>query len=207
LKTKKSGDQKPLKKTGRNRKAIRVGHKLKRKGNKMKTKYLFSLLVVGLIILTSCDNKSAKLPVSEDKDYTATEKANIENVIKAYELFSAHDTTMFDLFAEDIEKQDPEPIVGRKALSEFNKAFWKGFTDIQVDLDLNRISASGDYTFASGHIRGTNDGEFPPMGLSKTGKKIDVDFVEVIKWKNGKAVLSIPIINEEKLMQQLGLAH
>lgn len=174
----------------------------------MQMKHLLSFLIVGATIMTSCDNKSPQTKSSDDKGYTATEKANMENVKRAYELFSAHDTTMFHFFADNIiEKQDPEPIVGKQALSEFNKAFWAGFSDIRVDLDVDRMAASGDYTFASGHLRGTNDGEFPPMGLSKTGKKIDVDFVEMIKWENGKAVISIPLMNEKKLMQQLGVSN
>jgi len=171
----------------------------------MKINKLLSLLflIVCTIAFNSCEKKSSS---DNERELSLIEKNNIENVKKAYELFSSHDTLMFEFFAEDIiEKQEPEPIIGKKALSEFNKAFWKGFTDVRVDLD--HIYAASDYTFSSGHLRGTNDGEFPPMGLSKTGKKVDVDFVETIKWKDGKAVLSVPIMNEEKLMQQLGLVH
>ena len=173
----------------------------------MKTSYLYVTipLAVGAIIMSSCNKQATNI---DENNYTPTEKANIERVKEAYALFSAHDSSMFDYFAENmVEKQDPEDIVGKKAIVELNKAFWAGFTNIRADLDTNRISASGDYTFAPGHFRGTNDGEFPMMGLSKTGKKIDVDFVEMIKWQDGKAVLSAPILNQKKMMLQLGLAH
>jgi hypothetical protein len=178
--------------------------------NSMKKHFLISILVMitTTIVVISCtsSNKPAgnKL-TNSDKTYTDVEMGNMENLKKAYALFSSHDTAMFDYFADSIIEQGNPPTIGKKALKEFNKAFWVGFTDIRVDLDTNRIFAAGDYTFASAYVRGTNDGEFPPMGLSKTGKKIDVDFVEIIKWEGGKAILSIPLMNEQKMMQQLGM--
>ena len=142
-----------------------------------------------------------------DKKFVSeAERKNIENHVRAYELFSNHDPAMFDLFDENIvEKQEPDPIVGKAALAEFNRAFWAGFSDLRVDLDC--AYGAGDYTFVAGRLRGTNDGDFPMMGLSKTGKAIDIGFVEVVHWKNGKAVLSVPLMDNEEMLRQLGLSH
>lgn len=133
---------------------------------------------------------------------SAAESANVARHKQAYELFSAHDAAMFELFADEIvEVQEPEPIVGKAALMEFNRAFWGGFSDIRVDVD--RAWGAGAHTFLAGRLRGTNDGVFPPMGLDRTGKKIDVGFVEVVQWRDGKAVRAVPLMNEDELARQL----
>ncbi|MBI1945757.1 MAG: ester cyclase [Deltaproteobacteria bacterium] len=134
---------------------------------------------------------------------SAAELANVARHKRAYALFSAHDPAMFDLFADDvIEVQEPEPIVGKPALIELNRAFWGGFSDIRVDVD--RAWGAGAHTFLAGRLRGTNDGLFAPMGLDHTGKAIDVGFVEVVRWRDGKAVRSVPLMDEAELARQLG---
>jgi hypothetical protein len=43
------------------------------------------------------------------------------------------------------------------------------------------------------------------MGLKKTGKSFSVDYVEFIRWKDGKAVEEWPFFNSMQLAMQLGL--
>jgi hypothetical protein len=136
-----------------------------------------------------------------------TETKNAAAHVNVYALFSAHDRSMADHFAEDIVERSPseaEDIRGKTALMAFNEAFWAGFSDIRVE--VSRAWGAGDYTFVEGRLIGTNDGEMPALGLSKTGRKIDVPFLEIVKWQDGKAKLSLPFMNSLVLAMQLGLA-
>jgi hypothetical protein len=132
-----------------------------------------------------------------------TEAKNVETHRLAYALFSRHDPAMFEVFGEDIVEHQEPPIVGREALSAFNRAFWGGFSDLRVDVD--RVCGAGDYTFLAGRLRGTNDGPMPPLGIDSTGRTLDIGFVEVIRWADGKAVHSWPIMDGEDLARQLGI--
>jgi hypothetical protein len=103
---------------------------------------------------------------------------------RAYELFNKKDPAMFELFADDIvetSNAEPQPIVGKKALIEMNQEMWKGIPDIHVDVDSALAQAS--FTVVTGHLRGTKD-----------GKPMDVPFVEVVEWKDGKARRSYPFM-------------
>jgi predicted ester cyclase len=69
------------------------------------------------------------------------------------------------------------------------------------------VFAAGDFTFAAGRVTGTNDGPMPAFGIDRTGRKLDVGFVEVIQWRDGKAVHSWPIMDQAEVARQLGLAE
>ncbi|MBI2372578.1 MAG: ester cyclase [Deltaproteobacteria bacterium] len=158
------------------------------------------LITFALLATCACATTQANDPPT----MSATERANAQLHKQAYALFSAHDEKMFELFAEDIvEVQHPEPIVGKPALADFNRAFWGGFSDIRVDVE--QAYAAGEYTFLAGRLRGTNDGTFAPMGLNRTNRKLDLHFVEVVRWRNGKAIHSTPVMDEAELVRQLGL--
>ena len=134
---------------------------------------------------------------------TATEAGNIERHRMAYALFSRHDAAMFDIFTDDIvEHQDP-PIVGKAALADFNRAFWTGFSDLRVE--IGQTFAAGEYTFLAGRLKGTNDGPMPAFGLDRSGRCLDIGFVEVVRWRNGKAEHSWPIMDHADLAGQLRL--
>jgi predicted ester cyclase len=136
---------------------------------------------------------------------TDTEQKNTDAHWRSYALFSAHDPAMFEVFADDIVEHQEPPIVGREALAEFNRAFWAGFSDLRATLD--RVFAAGDFTFAAGRVTGTNDGPMPAFGIDRTGRKLDVGFVEVIQWRDGKAAHSWPIMDQAEVARQLGISE
>jgi hypothetical protein len=43
------------------------------------------------------------------------------------------------------------------------------------------------------------------MGLSKTGKKLDLKFAEITQWKAGKIQVAYPFANTFEMASQLGL--
>lgn len=128
---------------------------------------------------------------------------NLESHRNAYGLFSRHDTGMFEHMDEGIIEHQEPPIVGRDALKAFNAALWEGFSDIGVTVETGH--AAGEYTFVSGRLCGTNDGPLPMFGLDRSGKKLDIGFVEVVRWKDGKAAESWPIMDGQDFARQLGL--
>ena len=79
----------------------------------------------------------------------------------------------------------------------------QGFSDLKVTPD--EAWGAGDYTVVRGHMRGTNDGAVQEMGLTKTGKAIDMGFLEIIRWKGGKAKQVWVFMNTMEMAQQLGL--
>jgi predicted ester cyclase len=134
----------------------------------------------------------------------AVEQKNIGLVKSSYALFNKRDKGFADTIADDIVEStnaDPADLVGKKALEEHNKMLLGAFSDMHIDVD--NVWAAGDYTIAVEHARGTHDGDLGPV--KKTGKSVDVTIVEVIKWKDGKAVATWPFMNGLELATQLGL--
>ena len=65
------------------------------------------------------------------------------------------------------------------------------------------ISTNGDRTYLHLRLTGTNSG--PMNGQPATGKGIDVQGVDILRFENGKAVEHWGYMEEMKMMQQLGL--
>ena len=64
---------------------------------------------------------------------------------------------------------------------------------------------AGAWSVLHGRLTGTNDGSMPALGLEASGKKIDVAFIELIRWQDGKAVQAMPFMNSMEMAMQLGL--
>lgn len=137
-------------------------------------------------------------------DGNARERENAAAVRRAYELFSKKDPAFDQYLADGViesNNSEPEDSVGKAALQAHNRAFVAGFPDISVSIES--VLAAGDYTAQLGRIRGTNSGDMP--GIGRTGRKVDVTFVELMRWENGKCVRSWPFMNGLELATQLGL--
>jgi len=150
--------------------------------------------------------KAAQEPVVVVAKNDEAEAKNVAAHKQAYELFSKHDKAMFDIMADDallVEYGMPTDIKGKKGISGFLEANWKAFSDLKIVPD--EVWGAGDYTFALGHMIGTNDGDMPAMKLKKTGKKMDLRFGEVVRWENGKAKDIYPFSDNMEMAAQLGL--
>jgi predicted ester cyclase len=137
---------------------------------------------------------------------SASEKANLAAAKKGYALFNKHDPSMFTAMADDVVDRDqaaPADRQGKAAVSEVIKGFWQMSSKAKLDLPV--MFAAGDYVVAIGRCTGVNDGDNPGMGLKKTGRKFDVDLVEITKWRQGKLVELWPFMDGAQLAMQLGL--
>jgi hypothetical protein len=137
---------------------------------------------------------------------SATEKANLAAAKKGYALFSKHDERILDLMSDDAIDHDqtaPADLTGKAAELEHLRGFWQLSSNVKVTTPV--LYAAGDYTVAIGKMTGKNDGDVPAMGINKTGKTFAIDFIEVIRWKDGKTVEQWPFMNGMQLAGQLGL--
>jgi predicted ester cyclase len=103
----------------------------------------------------------------------------------------------------DHDQTAPADIKGLAAVNEHIQGFWQMSSNVKYTTPV--LFAAGDYTVAIGQVAGTNDGDLPAMGIKKTGKSFKVDLIELIRWKDGKAVEQWPFFNGMQLAEQLGL--
>jgi ketosteroid isomerase-like protein len=137
---------------------------------------------------------------------SAVEKSNLAAAKKAYAQFNHHDKKLADGLSPDIVDHDqtsPKDFVGVAAEMEHNAAFWNMSSNVKCTTPV--LFAAGDYTVAIGQLVGKNDGDAPSIGLKKTGKPFSLDYIEFIRWKDGKAVDLWPFFNSLQLASQLGL--
>ncbi len=108
-----------------------------------------------------------------------------------------------DYFTADVLDHDPMmgDISGLAKVSESISDFLKGFPDLNVE--VLRSAAEGDLVFVHIRMTGTNSGAM--MGMPATGKKIDVNAIDIIRIKDGKCAEHWMETNSIAMMQQLGL--
>jgi predicted ester cyclase len=149
----------------------------------------------------------AKEPIVVIAKADDTEKANLAQATKFYELFSKHDPAIYELATSDIVDSNPglpADVKGKPAVKKVLEGYFAAFSNLTANTDT--VWAAGPYTLAVGHFRGTNDGPAPGLGLKqKTDKNIDQAFVEVLEWKDGKLAKLMPFYNSFEMASQLGL--
>lgn len=75
------------------------------------------------------------------------------------------------------------------------------FPDMKTTIEDMRID--GDVLSARSRWTGTNTG--PMMGMPATNKKVDVTMLEMVRFKDGKAIENWFVMEDMKMMQQLGM--
>lgn len=81
--------------------------------------------------------------------------------------------------------------------------FWKGFSDLH--LTYAETWPAADYVVMTGTLTGTNDGPFPPLTAKKTGKKVNLPFIEIDRLKDGKVAEVWLFYDSATFAGQLGL--
>lgn len=123
---------------------------------------------------------------------------------RLYDLINAGDIDGFgELLAEDFVEHEETP--GLEATKEGVKQFFHMYRAAFPDLRLEAqdILASGDKVVARSRGTGTHQGEF--MGMPATGKSIDVDLIDIIRFgDDGLAREHWGVFDALKMMQQLG---
>jgi predicted ester cyclase len=161
-----------------------------------KTLALFASALV--LIFASCSNM-------KHEEHNDSLEKNKEAVKKVYEAFESGNTdSLGNYIAENADDHSLPPEVkstGLQAVKEVIAMHHTAFSDLKVSV-IN-MSAEGDMVYAHHNMKGINNG--PWGAMSATGKSIDVNGVDIIRFENGKAVEHWGYWEEAKMMKQLGM--
>jgi steroid delta-isomerase-like uncharacterized protein len=123
---------------------------------------------------------------------------------RAYELISAGDVDGFgQLLAEDFVDHEETPGLAptKDGVLQFFRMYVAAFPGLRMDPE--DIIASGDKVVARVRVTGVHEGEF--MGMPATGKSIDVQAIDIIRFgSDGLAHEHWGVFDVMTMMQQLG---
>ena len=122
-----------------------------------------------------------------------------------YDLLSAGDLDGFvDLLADDVVEHEELPGLEptKDGIREFFRAYLAAFPDLRME--TQDVLASGDKVVARVRATGTNQGDF--MGMPATGKRIDVQLIDIMRFGDDGLVREHwGVMDSMTMMQQLGL--
>jgi len=123
---------------------------------------------------------------------------------RLYELLSAGDIDGFgDLVAEDFVEHDETPGLepNKEGVKQLFRMYRAAFPDLRME--AQDILVSGDKVVARVRGTGTHQGEF--MGMPATGKSVDVQLIDIIRFgDDGLAREHWGVFDALAMMQQLG---
>jgi steroid delta-isomerase-like uncharacterized protein len=124
---------------------------------------------------------------------------------RMYELLSAGDVDGFgDLLADDFVEHEVSP--GLEPTKEGVKSFFRMYVAAFPDLQMEPqdVLVSGDKVVVRARGTGTNRGEF--MGMPATGKSVDVELIDILRFgEDGLVYEHWGVFDALKMMQQLGV--
>ena len=122
-----------------------------------------------------------------------------------YDLINAGDVDGFgELLADDFVEHEETP--GLAPTKEGVKAFFRMYIAAfpNLRMDPEDVLASGDKVVARIRATGTHEGEF--MGMPATGKSIDVQAIDIVRFDDdGLAHEHWGVFDVMGMMQQLGV--
>jgi ketosteroid isomerase-like protein len=127
---------------------------------------------------------------------------------KGAETFNAHDIDGFaDTLADDAVFSAPGGISGggKKACAEFSGGWLAAFPDARVE--VHGLHITGDVAVEEGTSAGTHNGVLrsPAGDVPPTGRSVTVDYIQVLRFRDGKHVSFNLMYDRLLLLEQLGL--
>jgi steroid delta-isomerase-like uncharacterized protein len=123
---------------------------------------------------------------------------------RLYDLINAGDIDGFgDLLADDFVEHEETPGLEptKEGVKQFFHAYRTAFPDLRME--PQDVLASGEKVVARVRGTGTHQGEF--MGMPPTGKSVDVELIDIIRFgDDGRAREHWGVFDALKMMQQLG---
>lgn len=124
---------------------------------------------------------------------------------RVYDLINAGDVDGFgDLIADDFVEHEELPGLAptKEGVKDFFNMYLAAFPDLRMD--PADVLASGDKVVARVRATGTHQGEF--LGIPATGKSIDVQLVDIIRFADdGLAHEHWGVFDTMTMMRQLGV--
>jgi predicted ester cyclase len=127
---------------------------------------------------------------------------------KGTETFNAHDIDGFTgVLADDVAYQAPGGISGqgKTACAQFFAGWFGAFPDAHVE--VHAIHISGDAATEEGTFTGTHDGILygPAGNIPPTGRQVTVDYIQVLRFRDGKHISFNLMYDRLLMLEQLGL--
>ena len=131
-------------------------------------------------------------------DHTATLR-------RFYDSINAGDVDRFgELLADDFVEHEETPGLAptKEGVKEFFRMYIAAFPNLRFDAE--DVLASGDKVVARVRVTGTHEGEY--MGIPATGKSIDVQAIDIVRFDDdGLAHEHWGVFDVMGMMQQLGV--
>ncbi|MBV9779576.1 MAG: ester cyclase [Acidobacteriaceae bacterium] len=122
--------------------------------------------------------------------------------------FNAHDIDGFArVLAEDVVFRAPGGMRGngKEACAAFYGSWFAAFPDSHVDVEA--VHFTGDVAVEEGTFTGTHKGILrSPMGdTPPTGRRVKVEYIQVLRFRDGKHVSFNLMFDQLTMLEQLGL--
>ena len=122
------------------------------------------------------------------------------------EAFNRGDFDVFDeLISDDfVEHEELPPGVpqGKAAPREMITMMRAAFPDLQVTVE--DMLQDGRKVVTRSRFAGTHEGEF--MGIPPTGNGFDIPVIDIVEFREGKAIAHWGVMDNAAMMEQLGVA-
>jgi ketosteroid isomerase-like protein len=123
--------------------------------------------------------------------------------------FNAHDLDGFaTVLADDVTFEAPGGIrgQGKTACVEFFGSWFGAFSDAHVD--VHQLHVVGDVAVEEGTFTGTHDGVLrsPTGEIPPTGRPVRIEYVQVLRFRDGKHASFGLLFDRLSMLEQLGLA-
>lgn len=163
-----------------------------------------TLSIFGAALLVSTFLFSCSNPEQHAMKDDTTEK-NKAAMAKIYEVFSNGNVAELDACVDpNVVEHAPDPNIketGLVGLKKMIESYRSSFPDLKMN--VHSMTAEGDVVTAHFNMTGTNSG---PMGeMPATNNTMNIDGVDIIKFKDGKAIEHWGYYEEMKMMEQMGM--
>ena len=121
--------------------------------------------------------------------------------------FNAHDVDGFAaVLADNVVFEAPGVRgQGKAACAEFYKSWFVAFPDAHID--VHSVETLGDLVVEEGTFTGTHNGVLPSSfgDISPTGRSVRLDYIQVIRFRDGKHSSFHLAFDRLLMLEQLGL--
>jgi len=122
--------------------------------------------------------------------------------------FNAHDLDGFtEVLADDVVFTAPGGVhgQGRTACAAFFGSWFAAIPNARVEVEAVHII--GDVAVEEGTFRGTQNGvlQAPTGDIPPTGRSVEVDYIQVLRFRDGKHVSFHLMFDRLAMLEQLGL--
>jgi ketosteroid isomerase-like protein len=94
---------------------------------------------------------------------------------------------------------------GKEACAAFYGSWFAAFPDVHVD--VHRVHFVDDVAVEEGKFTGTHDGTLhtPTGDVPPTGRPVEVDYIQVLRFRDGKHLSFHLMFDRLLMLEQLGL--